>query len=724
MADKELWQIELDLKIDKVNAAQKKYDESLEKIKQSEKRLTAAIMAEEKRSTASKLTELRIREATVKTSLAKEIAENKTKNAKELADYKQMLSEKNAARKKAEAQQKSDSKFTGQTSELGSLNHIQGLRRTLKNTALGTEQYTALNNRLKELTANYNLATGRNALFNRGLLETGENLVTISAGLYLAATGMIRFAGSTVTAFAEQERSQLQLKAVTGDNIAQFERFTKLSADVQNKWGIPDEVTQSLIAYSVAQERSEGQITKNIEAARILAIVQGTDIQDAYKQVEATLEGNTRSLGRQEKDFKGLTEEQLKNGAAVDLIIQKWGKLGNIQDSTSVKVAKLSAAWSETKETIGGVIVDALNPLGDSLANIGLKGQDVVKWIATSVTGFGTLSAGLKLTDKLSKDLISTFGNMAGQLPVIGGFYSSITNYAMQYRDMLYSILGLQSGISNGATYDNARGGTRGGVNLKDPTANSGSIFKGGNLGTGSNNTPEKTLTFLEQFRENIKKLEGDIEALNAQMNEQNIADYERLAIQDQLIAKQKELNELKRINMGLEGIIPTGAILGTPNLRIGREGIGGDSGTARSSSEIADMLADAERQRYEAVVGYLGQMEGSFLNMAQTTGLIDSGFINILNMIKSVLSDGMGIFDAIVGLGGLLAAPFTGGASIPIAAGVGGAIGGGMQGLPNYTMPNQSPLVAPVIIKNPITLGKGLEVENRYNDVRGSIDL
>lgn len=729
MATKELWEIEFDLKTQKFADAQKFYDQSLEKIKQGEKRLTAAIMAEEKRTTAAKLSEIRTREAVVKSTLAKELTENKTKNAKELIDYKQMYAEKNRiARESAaqlKAQQKSDSKFTGQSSELGSLNHIQGLRRTLKNTAPGTDQYAALNTRLKELSANYNLATGKNSLFNRGLLETGENLVTISAGLYFAATGLMRFAGSTVTAFAEQERSQLQLKAVTGDNIAQYERFIGLSSDMQNKWGIPDEVTQSLIAYSVAQERSEGQITKNIEAARILAIVQGIDIQSAYKQVEATLEGNTRSLGRNEKDFKGLTQEQLENGAAVDLIISKWGKLGDIQDSTSVKTAKLSAAWSESKETIGSVIVDALSPLGESLANIGLKGQDVVKWVASAVIGIDKFSGIIKITDKVSKDLISTFGNMAGQLPVVGGFYSSITSYAMQYRDMLYSIIGVQDAMSNGATFDNARGGNRGGINLKDPTANSGTLFKGGRTGTGSNNTPEKTLNFLEQFQKQIQDLETDITSLNSLMGTAGIKEYEKLQLQDQLIAKQKELNELKRIGltlgspMSLDGLLAQEVDL--PGM-IMRRGIKLPSSYANdprpdmSSGEFQAMI-QAQIDKERAILDYSSQAADKFLSILETSGMIDDEFMNIINTFKNAIGTGNEFFNI---LDGFLSVIPGGGIISSVIGSEGG--GGGMGQLPNYTMPQNNTNNVTVVLRNPVTFRKAFEVTSAEQNTRVAI--
>jgi len=159
MADKELWEIELDLKTDKVNAAQKKYNESLEKIKTDERRLTEALKNEGKIQTSLKLNELKLQEANTKAQLLKEITENKTANAKELLDYKQMIAEKNNARRQADqqlkTQQKLDSKFTGQSVELGSVTaitqqiaHFKNLR---DNVNRNSKDFAIYSQKVKEL---------------------------------------------------------------------------------------------------------------------------------------------------------------------------------------------------------------------------------------------------------------------------------------------------------------------------------------------------------------------------------------------------------------------------------------------------------------------------------------------------------------------------------------------------------------------------------------------
>lgn len=569
-------------------------------------------------------------------------------------------------RTNAKMQQQSP-ELTGQTSELGSKQHINAVRQQLSKLAPGTEQYAKLDTHLKNLTASYNAARGSNSLFNRGLLETGENLVTITAGLYFAAAGVINMAKSFVTAFAEQERSMIQLTAVTGDNVEMRDRLIDSSTNLQNTFGIPDETIQSLQAFLVLQGRSEEQIGKTIEAARLLAIVQGTDIRDALMKVDQTFEGQIGRLGKLGSEFKNLTAEELENGVAADIIIQKYGKMGNIQDSTYTKTQKLGAAWSETKETLGGLLVDAVGPLITGLANLGLKGQDLVKIVGNAVLGLGTFTAAIKLTDKLSKDLITTFQNTASQLPLVGGFYNSISQYAMQYRDILYDLIGVQSQLSNGATFDNARGGNRGGVLAKELNANSGTIFKGSKNTSGTRQQEQqKELNYLEQLRKKISDLQTDIKSLETLQQQSDIKEHERLYLMDQKIAKQKELNELLR--QGGLGALPNAMTLNNDPLNFRQAGITRNPRDAQIT--LQEELANLEAQRLE----YAKSIGGEFVNMLNATGLMNTEFGRIVQMIQSVIggiSGGASLFSSIFGL----VSSFIPGGSV-----IGGISGGGLK--------------------------------------------
>lgn len=647
------------------------------------------------------------------------IQNNDAANKKDIIDYKNAQAEKIRIKRQAEAelqkQSTQNSKLIGQSVDLGSYAHLQGLRSQLKTLAPGTENYSKIDNAIKNLTANINAATGKNRIFNRSLLETGENAAVVGFAVYAAAQKFLQFGASTVKAAGEQESALLQLKGVTMGNIEQFDRLTGFSTEMQNKWGIPDEVTESLIAYGLAQERSESQIKKNIEAARILAIVNKTDVETAYKQIDATFEGNVRSLGRQEKDFKSLTEEQLKNGAATDLIISKWGLLANNQDSITVKTSKLTAAWSETKETIGGLIVDALAPLGDSLSNIGLKGQDVVKFVASAIIGIDKFSGVLKITDKASKDLISTFGNLSSQIPLVGGFYSSISGYAMQYRDLLYDIIGVQSSISNGAIYDNARGGTRNGAKTKELDAFAPTRTNT-NSGSKGNTTKEKELNFLEEMRKKIAELQTEIKTLGDLEKSQGILEYERLNILDERIKKEKELYELQR-KMGL-GELPGAKTVELIPLQFRQAGITRNPRDSQIlAMERSENLTKAMVTGFEGMNAYVG-------SMLEKTGQMDSTFGEIYQMINQLINIGKETF-SFAGLIGDIISFLPGGSLLSSASGGGGGVSM-MGGMPNAQSSGNSGGMVKVfnIIKNVVPFGKAFEIEQRYSDARGGINV
>jgi hypothetical protein len=770
---KELWEIELDLKIDKVNQAQKKYDESLDKIKQSEKRLTAAIMAEEKISTAIKLSEIKIKEKATLLSLDKikqaerEAAAQKKKIQAELnsslsknllkagkSEYKLSQEESKAwaqaiiedkkrtqkadddytakqianinriakARKELEAaieksaaqrlrlaanqnvsQQKADSKFTGQSVELGSvaaltqqIAHFRQLRDSVntnsKDFATYQQKVQQLTAAKKELTGTTNSLTGMVGKFGAGLVS----IVAVQQAYNLALNSA---------------KFQVMREAFQGSE-KDLQAFRQASANTVSD--------ASLIALS----NQASDLNINLKDQAILfafaeqqADKYNTSTEEGFQKVFAIITGSTKGLkdlGIVKSDFTALTEKLAKEqGKEVDEQIRLQAIL-TLTNKTYEDAVNNQMDMADTLETVH---VQAKNVADEHFNLLDLFSS------LNPVTGFlnvGIEDLGKKET-KAKDDamlLIGSLDNFNSKIPGWGAGTEDLRNYFINLAETFLTTANtaglIQDALSG--TSINRKGG-----DASIPLQGEGKkkIKTSGRTKSGSNNTPEKTLNFLEQFRENVKALENDIKTLNTLMSSADIKEYEKLAIQDQLIAKQRELNELKRINLGLEGILPTGSIPGTPGLVTGIV-----KATQQNSNQPSPGDEDTENEiaRIEELrLSYAQQIDDNFMKMLQSTGIMETQFGKIVNAIRSVfegISSGVGF---IGGIFGFIKTLIPGGGAIPSLP---DGAGGGSQGLPNYSMPNQSPLVAPVIIKNPITLGKGLEVENRYNDVRGSIDV
>lgn len=139
-----------------------------------------------------------------------------------------------------------------------------------------------------------------------------------------AVERLIHFGDEAVTAFAKAQVGALQLLgALKGDQPAQ-ERLLKFGEEFSKKFLIPTTVINSQSAFLAIQGHTEAQIKKTLQAAAQLSAVTGEDLQSSVNKLSATFEGNIGRLGKLDKGFESLSKTQLENGAAVDLIIEKY----------------------------------------------------------------------------------------------------------------------------------------------------------------------------------------------------------------------------------------------------------------------------------------------------------------------------------------------------------------------------------------------------------------
>ena len=112
--------------------------------------------------------------------------------------------------------------------------------------------------------------------------------------------------------------------------------------------------------FLAIQERSPEQIKKTIVAAINLAAITGGSLNDAVKDLDATLEGRLgKGLGKLEKDFKGLTKEQMYNGEAIDIVAKKYAGLAEREmNTTEGRVILLGKAWKALQRTLGETLID------------------------------------------------------------------------------------------------------------------------------------------------------------------------------------------------------------------------------------------------------------------------------------------------------------------------------------------------------------------------------
>ena len=168
---------------------------------------------------------------------------------------------------------------------------------------------------------------------------------------------IISFAKESVMAYNEQLKNENKLSAALGERQYLLEGLIEQSVELQKKTAISDEAILSVQSFLAVQGRTEAQIKKMTKTALDLSVVLGTDVNTAAKYLDQTFEGTIGRLGKYDERLKTLTDDQLENGEAVDLLASKYEGMA---EKSVTKIDKLLIKWKEFKETIGESLYSAI----------------------------------------------------------------------------------------------------------------------------------------------------------------------------------------------------------------------------------------------------------------------------------------------------------------------------------------------------------------------------
>ena len=137
-------------------------------------------------------------------------------------------------------------------------------------------------------------------------------------------------------------------------------RLKEFASQIQKTSNIGDEELLPMMAQLVATGRDEAEVMKIIQTATDMSATGTMSLDTAITQLNATLNGNIGRLGQQNSELKGLTEEELKNGKAVDILASKYkGMAENTIDTSK----QLKNAIGDLKEAYGSTFENALIPV-------------------------------------------------------------------------------------------------------------------------------------------------------------------------------------------------------------------------------------------------------------------------------------------------------------------------------------------------------------------------
>jgi hypothetical protein len=223
-------------------------------------------------------------------------------------------------------------------------------------------------------------------------------------GVELLGSGIGKLSGfalESVDAFAEQEDALNKLGqalrstgAFSEEAVASVADF---AAELQKASRFGDETIIAQVAFAKSLGATTAQAKALVQAAANLSATLGGSLEENVDKLGKTLSGTTGRLAQYIPELKNLTEEQLRAGAAADIINSKYGgAAANDLKTYSGSIQATKNAFSDLQEEIGQLL--AKNPLTVNAIDLTKKALEGLGESVRSINSALTGNAGfLKL---------------------------------------------------------------------------------------------------------------------------------------------------------------------------------------------------------------------------------------------------------------------------------------------------------------------------------------
>lgn len=166
---------------------------------------------------------------------------------------------------------------------------------------------------------------------------------------------------AVVEASATQETAVNQLNTalqLAGDySVEASNQMQQFASDLQAVTTVGDETSLEMLALAKAFGASNKEAQNMVKAAADLSAATGIELQSAVRNLGKSYSGLAGELGESIPALRELTQEQLKSGEAIQLVLDRFGGAAEAKVNTfSGATQQLSNTWGDLLENIGDLI--------------------------------------------------------------------------------------------------------------------------------------------------------------------------------------------------------------------------------------------------------------------------------------------------------------------------------------------------------------------------------
>ena len=202
------------------------------------------------------------------------------------------------------------------------------------------------------------LANSIDRLGKKGLIGSMANVTLAVGGLTKSFNTVIKFAkdvGKAINECTEAYKAQVIAERALDTAIqnnpfisgASSKALKQFASDMQRVTNYGDEQLIPMMTNLVSLGRTEAETMQIMSVAMDMSAGMGISLDTAITQLNATLNGNIGRLGQQNAELKGLTEEELKQGKAIEILGEKFKGLSSATADTSKQLQNIKGDFKE-----------------------------------------------------------------------------------------------------------------------------------------------------------------------------------------------------------------------------------------------------------------------------------------------------------------------------------------------------------------------------------------
>ena len=211
------------------------------------------------------------------------------------------------------------------------------------------------------------------ASLKKGATVVGKYALAIGAA-FMAAKKLFNATKESIDKFDQQVKAEVSLEVALGrTSKALLEQATAL----QQTTRFGDEATIQGQAFLAQMGLEEEAILKLTPAILDMAQAKGMDLKSAFDMVAKSVGSSTNALARYGIQFDGAAGSKERVDNALAALNEKFSGQAEAATAGAGKLVQLDNAYGDLQETIGGILVNALEPFTSSTLRM-VKGLDVL----------------------------------------------------------------------------------------------------------------------------------------------------------------------------------------------------------------------------------------------------------------------------------------------------------------------------------------------------------